>query len=170
MRRPEFTIRRAAKADAEALVSLWRKLVRHHEKLGDRTGLSPDAPRAWAKFLREHLRAKTSAVLVAESAGRLLGMGMASVRESPPTSASRRRGVITDLYVEPEWRRRGAGRALVAALLEHLRALGLAEADVTAASVNPEAALFWQKMGAVERRRVMTIDLSAAGGESGAAP
>jgi len=55
--------------------------------------------------------------------------------------------IIQDLYVDPAFRRRGIGRALVAELLEEARALRVERVDLEVFSSNEAARRFWQHMG-----------------------
>jgi GNAT superfamily N-acetyltransferase len=54
---------------------------------------------------------------------------------------------LVDLFVEPEWMRRGVATALVGRVVEHLRSVGVARLEVTA---NPDAMAFYRAMGFVE--------------------
>src|SRR5919201_1020018 len=64
-------------------------------------------------------------VLVAEDNGRIVGFASGRVE----TRAERERlavidfrnGIVPELYVSPDWRRRGVGRALLARLDQHFR-------------------------------------------------
>ena len=61
---------------------------------------------------------------------------------------------IEDLFVEPEWMRRGIGRALVLDMIAIARGRGIGRVEVTA---NPHALAFYEKAGFVTYREVATM-------------
>lgn len=60
---------------------------------------------------------------------------------------------IEDLFVDPEWMRRGVGRALVADLIAMARDREVHRVEVTA---NPHALAFYQRIGFVVGHEVQT--------------
>jgi GNAT superfamily N-acetyltransferase len=70
-------------------------------------------PEAFIEKLREHVRTGNMDVLVARSEGRTLGVAVLAYR--PNIAAGALFASIEDLYVSPEARRQGVGRALLAA-------------------------------------------------------
>ncbi|MDQ7030243.1 MAG: GNAT family N-acetyltransferase [Ardenticatenia bacterium] len=63
-----------------------------------------------------------------------------------------KRGYIYDLYVEPAWRGRGVGRALLAEAERHSRELGCVELGLTVAATNVPARRLYEAAGfGVER-------------------
>ena len=71
---------------------------------------------------------------VAEAGGRVLASGGLVIHAIPPTpqALAGREGYIMNLYTLPEWRRRGIARAIMQAILEHLRAEGVSLASLHA--------------------------------------
>ena len=63
-----------------------------------------------------------------------------------------RRGGITSIAVEPRCRRRGFGRALMAAALDYLRDSGVEEADLEVNVCNRAAQSLYQAFGFVQSR------------------
>ena len=61
-------------------------------------------------------------------------------RESP-------RAEITDLFVRPEVRRGGVGRALVDAAIAWLVEFGVRRVEVRVLRANPEGQAFWRALG-----------------------
>jgi ribosomal protein S18 acetylase RimI-like enzyme len=60
---------------------------------------------------------------------------------------------IEDLFVDPDWMRRGIGRALVLDMISIARGRGIERVEVTA---NPHALAFYEKAGFVVYREVVT--------------
>ena len=57
------------------------------------------------------------------------------------------RAEISDLWVDPEARRRGIGRALVDASLAWVRQRGVVRVSVRVAVANAEGQAFWRALG-----------------------
>jgi ribosomal protein S18 acetylase RimI-like enzyme len=134
--------RRARRSDLGAIASLWRDLLEHHaETLGIRVGAVP------ASQLERLLRDADAAAWVVEHDGAPAGFCAVAIETAPSALAETGRAVITELYVRPAARRRGAGRALVAAALEWSRDRGALRAEVRVAARNGEGQAFWRALG-----------------------
>ena len=94
-------------------------------------------------------------VLVAEDNGRIVGFASGRVE----TRAERERlavidfrnGIVPELYVSPDWRRRGVGRALLARLDQHFRGQGCQASVIEVFAPNDEARTFYRSLGYEER-------------------
>jgi ribosomal protein S18 acetylase RimI-like enzyme len=100
---------------------------------------------------REHLSlARTdpaAALLVADAEAPLVGFVLVRVLERAPLFAETRRGEVEALFVRPEARRAGVGRALADAGLDWLRAQGLSRAALQVAAGNRQGSAFWRALG-----------------------
>lgn len=97
-----------------------------------------------ARCVREHERR----LFVAEAGdGRLLGFAAAALARGAGPVAERARGEIDWLFVREEARRRGTGRALVAAALAWLGGEGAARVEIQVAHGNAGGRAFWQALG-----------------------
>ena len=94
--------------------------------------MNPDRP-ASAEY-REHLFvywyetlvAGTTLAWLAEEAGQSIGMAALLLHFHPPLPTSqRRRGYVTAVYVAPERRRQGHGRALMEAVIAEAQSCGM---------------------------------------------
>jgi len=83
-------------------------------------------PAEIARFLAGELK-RLLAVLVAEEGGKLLGFAELNIRPYADGCNTDRVGFLEGWYVVPEARRRGIGRALVAAAEDWARAQGCTE-------------------------------------------
>lgn len=54
---------------------------------------------------------------------------------------------VKDLYIEPAWRHRGYGQALVQALIDWLTSQGVYRVDLFVRSDSPTALAFWEAAG-----------------------
>lgn len=87
----------------------------------------------------------TERALLAEVDGRVAGF--AGLRLSPGIFYAEPRAELTELYVEPEFRRRGVGRALVAEAERLARAAGATELFVLTGLDSTDAQALYRAMG-----------------------
>jgi GNAT superfamily N-acetyltransferase len=100
-------------------------------------------PDAFAEKLRKAVEAGDMDVLAARSEGQILGVAVLAYRPNIPAGALF--ASIEDLYVRPEARRRGVGRALLIAANERCAARGVSYVEV---QVEDEAAeSFYASLG-----------------------
>jgi ribosomal protein S18 acetylase RimI-like enzyme len=138
-----MTIRHATPEDREALRALWEAW---QAELPDPP---PWADTSWESNEPELDRAlAANALFVAEEDGRPVGF-VSSWLES-------HLGRIGDLYVLPQARRNGTGRALLSAVVENLRARGATHLFVSA---NPDALDFYERIGFREESRTLVLPL-----------
>lgn len=125
-------IRRLTSADGAAFRELRLRALREHPDafLVSAEEEEREPPSAWTERLREKETSHDDAILGAFVNRRLVGT-VGYFRER--FSKTRHRAVIWGMYVAPEARRHGAGRALLDVALRDLRALG--DVDVVHLSV-----------------------------------
>jgi GNAT superfamily N-acetyltransferase len=145
----DILIRAAREEDAYAVGTLWAGLVAHHHALDPALpATTPDGPRRYAAALRDHLCGDTTCVFVADHNGVVVGYVLGAMTDMisawfvhAPT------GFIADLYVCPEFQRRGVGRRLVNAMRDWFAACGVYQAEWAVAVENEAALAFWRAMG-----------------------
>ena len=125
-------VRQAEQADASALGELFRRSSLSNA--GDRASLlaHPDALEFSYEAVKEHC------VRVAVVDDRIVGFAT--------VVATGRVGELEDLFVDPDWMRRGVGRALVVDAIDKARDQGLSRINVTA---NEHALVFYKNVGFV---------------------
>ncbi len=128
------TLRRAAPADAAALLALWRA--------AEATPSPTDDPAALRRLLAE----PAAAVLVAERGGELVGSLIAGFDGW--------RGNLYRLATHPAHRRRGVARALVAEAEAWLRARGARRVTALVERDHAWATAFWAAVGYGEDARM----------------
>ena len=133
-------IRDAVPADVAVLGQLYRRASLSNE--GDRMNLlaSPDALE-WGGLGGDDRRTRVAAV----AGGRIAGFAT-----SRPAGDALE---LDDLFVDPDWRRQGAARALVLDVVAHARNKGIGRVQVTA---NQHALVFYEKAGFVADHEVQT--------------
>nr|WKF55891.1 Acetyltransferase YpeA [Paraburkholderia busanensis] len=82
-------------------------------------------------------------VLIAEVDGTIVGIGAAG---RPSDAIFKGRGEIKSLYVDPDFKRRGIGRALLARLATHLRSIHCQGVALSVVKGNGPAIAFYGKL------------------------
>lgn len=145
----DVVVRSARPDDAQAIGELWAALVAHHHALDAALpAAAPEGPARYARAIDDHLRSSTTAVLVAECGGQLVGYTIGVVADMMSTFFTHEAtGFIADLFVSPDCRRRGIGRRLVMALADWFADRGLVRFEWHAAAQNHDALAFWRALG-----------------------
>jgi GNAT superfamily N-acetyltransferase len=147
-------IRDAAPVDVGDLLRLIRALARYERE--------PDAVETSEDDLRRALFDPEPKVfaLVAETAGRLVGMAIYFVSFSTWTG---QHGLyLEDLFVEPDHRSAGVGRALISALAARSLRLGCKRLEWAVLDWNERAISFYRGLGATAMDDWTTFRLAGA--------
>ena len=131
---PDWTLRPAVPADAEALLGLWRA--------AEATPSPTDNPAA----LRRLLRSRAATVLVAQADRTMVGSVIAGFDGW--------RGNIYRLTTHPDHRRRGIARALVAEAERRLRRRGARRITALVERDHAWATAFWAAVGYTDDTRM----------------
>ena len=127
------------------MTALWIELTRHHAALDPHFALRSGAEDEARRLLEAQLRDPDTAIWVAGDPPS--AFAIVDVRRAPPIHSETCRAEITDLYVAPAHRRRGAGRALVAVATRWASARGAERVEVHVSPRNAEAQAFWRAQG-----------------------
>ena len=156
-------VRPATDSDADAISALWAEVQTvHAESLPD--FFKPVSPNTFPPAeVRELLKQRQNVVLVACEGPTVVGYASAEVLERPGTP---HRHPMTTLLVHAmgvsaNWRRRGAGRALVEALRDAAKAKGIHSLLLDVWSFNSEARAFYQSVGFVSQREYLSLDVDS---------
>jgi GNAT superfamily N-acetyltransferase len=113
-------------------------------------------PESFARRLRESVEAGELEVLAARAEGRVVGVAVLAYRLS--ISAGGLFASVEDLYVKPDARRRGVGRALLEAVGERCAARGVSYVETQVE--DEEAAGFYAALGYEEEPGVRVFSRS----------
>lgn len=154
-------IRPAVASDEKALGRLGAMLVEEHYRFDPLRFLQPmpDLPTRYGQFLVSRHQQPDNVVLVAESAGEVAGYVFGAKEGSDYMSLRGPAGLIYDLLVDPDHRRRGMGAALMSAILDALKELGAPSALLFTADKNQIAQDMFERTGFRRTMIEMTREL-----------
>ncbi len=146
-------MRPARERDLDRAAALFSLLLADHQSDGARFAVTPGGESALREALLRALREPDRDLRVAEGADEnLLGFALSAVVRRMGPFVESARGEIEQLYVRPEARRAGAGRALAAAALAWLAERGTARVEVAVSERNAAGRAFWAALGFAPRR------------------
>src|SRR5687768_13189339 len=101
--------------------------------------LHPDAERRFLRWVGEVGEDPRTTLVVAEDQGQIIGFVYAAVERDLPIYLHDEIAVIREWWVEPAFRRRGAGRALMDLAMKELAAIGMCQIRVRTAAGDADA-------------------------------
>lgn len=159
-------IRPAKPEDLPALCALYFEFHEFHVRgvldrlssLGDPEAFDPSELRA---ALEKIMQSGDSALFVAESSGRVVGLAEVYLRRDEPDPAivAHCYGYLQSLMVDPVFRRRGIATRLVAAAEGWARAHGAAEMRLQTWEFDAGPLPFYDRLGYRTLRRTLVRDL-----------
>lgn len=153
------SVQRAQFEDIPCVVRLWRMMLDFHLERDERFRLVEDAQRLLESHLEQSLLRDDHLVAVAMFDSEVVGYVHAAVLENLEVFAVRRYGLVADLMVKPEIRRRGVGLALWGFAQEWFRQQAISCIQLNVSELNPEAQEFWRACGFNDFLKVMWCDL-----------
>jgi ribosomal protein S18 acetylase RimI-like enzyme len=157
----ETTVRSATKADIDLLGMYGAELVSIHHGWDARRFIAggPRTPTAYSSHLRGQLDKPDVLVLVAEIHGKVVGYAYAGLEGSDYMALRGPAGAIYDIFVEESHRRRGAGRALLTAVVGELGGRGATQIVLSTAHRNDDGQRLFASMGFEPTMVEMTLQL-----------
>ncbi|MDI1432060.1 MULTISPECIES: GNAT family N-acetyltransferase [Polyangium] len=145
-------VRPAKPEDVSALGRMGAALVRFHHSLDSLRFFAMGDERGYGAFLASELGRQGSVVLVAEARGedgaaQVIGYTWGRLEKRDWTMLLDACGALHDIYVEPEARRLGAGRALCVGMIQRLSELGAPRVVLATATKNEAAQKLFASLG-----------------------
>lgn len=138
-------IRPATRRDIEAIVGLWLLMMREHCLIDPRFETSSDAAREYGKQLM--LKSRSASILVADHQTLVVGFAASQLRVRTIYNPNSVIGNLTELCVEPEWRRQGIGSDLAREAISWMHKQGAKSIELTVAVANSGSNAFWRELG-----------------------
>jgi ribosomal protein S18 acetylase RimI-like enzyme len=140
-------LRDAREDDLEAVDGLWEQLARHHEQLSDVFSLGSDSKKKWSKYLREKFAEISTKLIVAEEEGEIVAFMLCLLEPNIPVYRERKIGVISDVYVKQERRRKGLAKKMLDIAVEWFKKNKVKTVRLNVAADNLEARAAWRMLG-----------------------
>ncbi len=143
------SVREATARDMEALIGLlYESDILHWNALPDHFD-DPGEPARGQAFVNHLLDEENGVILVAESAGRVIGLIQLAVfdERSGPYRRKHPHAHIGDVVVASDHRRAGVGRLLMAAAHDWAKARGAAEIELNVWQFNRDATALYESLG-----------------------
>jgi ribosomal protein S18 acetylase RimI-like enzyme len=159
-------IRDMTKADLDAAALLAEQLVKlHHDWDRTRFFITPDIAKGYRWWFEKNLSEKEVLLLVAELDGQLAGYLYGSLEDRDWAKLLDAHGAIHDVFVAPNFRKRGVAHALMDAARDRFHALGAKQVVLYSAAANQEGQALFRSLGYRPTMVEMTLDLEGPGGK-----
>ena len=143
----DFDIRPGRRDDAGPAARLWMQSAREHASYDSVYDVSPGAENTMRRFLAELARGGNSFLFVAISRGEVVGFISGELREGSPTFRSKSWASVDDVFVAPDHRSLGIGRALVDSAASWARKKRANGVSLQVAAANGRARKFYEELG-----------------------
>jgi ribosomal protein S18 acetylase RimI-like enzyme len=147
MKKIFITIRDAREDDLEGVLDLWEQLAEHHEMLSDSFSLASDSKKRWSKYLREKFDEISTKLIVSEEDGEIVGFMLCMLEPNVPVYKDRKLGVISDVYVKQERRRKGLAKKMLDVAIAWFKKNKVRTVRLNVAAANLEARAAWRMLG-----------------------
>jgi ribosomal protein S18 acetylase RimI-like enzyme len=142
--------------DFAAVVPMMRKYRSLHEQWDQSLyALRPDAEARFQRWIGPVIEDPRSILLVAEANGKIIGFLTAIMEADLPIYECEQHAMIMEFWVDPEFRRHGAGKALIDLAAKEYAAMGITQLRVRTAMANDAGREMLEHAGF----RAGTIDL-----------
>lgn len=147
MENQDFAIRAGRREDAEAAARLWMQSAREHTSHDPVYATAPGAEKTMRRFLSDLARNYYAFLFVATVGDRTVGFVSGELREGSPAFQPKTWASVDDVFVEPDHRNRGIGRALIASVEGWARQRGANGVSLQVAAANGRGRRFYEGLG-----------------------
>jgi L-amino acid N-acyltransferase YncA len=159
--------RLASPADHQAIFPMLRQLrLRRQEHDAGLYQLRPDAERRFLRWVGEVGEDPRTTLVVAEERGQIIGFVYATIEQDLPIYVHDEFAVIREWWVEPAFRERGAGRALIDLAIKELAIVGVCQLRVRTAAGDADARSLLEHCGFRAGTCEMVKDMQSPGNKS----
>jgi len=158
----EFVLRDAVDEDQKELGRMAGALVRMHHALDpQRFFLVEPIEEGYGRWLVRTSKSDKSIMIVAESAGTVVGYAWATLEERDWMMLLDACAALQDIWVDEDARRHGVARALLERVAERAAARGAPRLVLSTAAKNETAQRFFESMGFRRTMIEMTRELTS---------
>jgi len=139
-------IRHAKPGDANAIADLFVRIKKLNNEFDPLFKVRDDLRSTAMRYVSETSGSRNTLMLVAEEAGKVVGVLRAEIRQRPFYEPSRE-GLITEFYILPEFRRKALGHEILNRASAELMKMGAQIIVADVPSQNEIAVRFYTKRG-----------------------
>jgi GNAT superfamily N-acetyltransferase len=143
----DFIIRPGRREDVEEATQLWMRSAQEHTEHDQIYATAPGAERVMRRFLADLTASSHTFLFVAESGGQTVGFISGELREGSPTFRQRTWASVDDVFVEPDSRNLGIGRALIQSVEAWAKERGANGISLQVAAANRRGRKFYEELG-----------------------
>jgi ribosomal protein S18 acetylase RimI-like enzyme len=143
----DFTIRPGRKEDAAETARLWMRSAEEHTAHDRVYQTAPGAEKTMRRFLADVANSGYSFLFVVAAGDRTVGFISGELRQGSPTFLPKTWASVDDVFVEPEYRNRGMGRALLQSVQSWAQERGADGISLQVAAANARGRKFYQDLG-----------------------
>ena len=146
MSKLDIELRNARKEDIDSIIELVLRLKRLNEEFDPLLKVSNAARENIRQYIEEAIDSQRNVLIVAEQAGKIIGALKADIVDrifyEPP-----KEGIIRELYVMPEHRRKGLGQRMIEQAIKQLRERGAGLITAEFPAQHKIAVAFYEQLG-----------------------
>jgi GNAT superfamily N-acetyltransferase len=143
----DFIIRPGRREDAAEAARLWMQSAEEHTSHDRIYETSPGAEKTMRRFLADGANSGYSFLFVAAAGDRTVGFISGELRQGSPTFLPKTWASVDDVFVEPEYRNRGMGRALLQSVKAWAQERGADGISLQVAAANSQGRKFYEDLG-----------------------
>ena len=147
MERRDFTIRPGRRGDATEAARLWMRSAEEHTTHDPVYATAPGAEKTMRRFLADLASSDHSFLFVAVVRDRTVGFISGELREGSPTFLPKTWASVDDVFVEPDHRNLGVGRALLKSVEAWAKERGANGVSLQVAAANARGRKFYTDLG-----------------------
>jgi ribosomal protein S18 acetylase RimI-like enzyme len=142
-----FTIRPGRRDDAAEAARLWIQSAEEHTAHDPVYATAAGAEKTMRRFLADLASSGHSFLFVALAGGRTVGFISGELREGSPTFLPKTWASVDDVFVEPDHRNLGMGRALLRSVEAWAKEREASGVSLQVAAANARARKFYEELG-----------------------
>lgn len=155
----KIQIREARIGDLGDITDLWEEMAEHHSGLSHHFTISEDGKDRYSKYLARKFSEKSTKLIVATSGPRVIGFMLCLLSPNAPVFQEKTIGVVSDVYVRPEFRMRGVAKEMLKSGLRWFHKNKVSSVQLSVAAANFAARSAWSQLGFKPHMILKRLDL-----------
>lgn len=141
----EITV--AKDAHIPGIVEVWKELMDFHMDIDPRFTRSENGHISFEKHLRDMIGSEDTHILVALDNNTVVGFSICQIGKHPPVFEHETYGLISDMAVKSDYRRRGIGERMLTKIYKWFESRNINRIELSVAARNQVGYSFWKKHG-----------------------